>query len=166
LALRCHIDTLESLQTHRTQVEAALISTFEALPEAQYLLSMQNLGTITAAIILGEIGDPSYYTSARQLIKLAGTQPVPNTSGRKSRSKTPMSRKGRSLLRSTLYFAVLRLIVLDETFARRYVQLQTRERNPLTKKQALGALMNKLLRVLWALMRNRTMYKPDYKDAD
>ena len=136
---------------------------FLALPEAEYMLSVHGLGIITAATILSEIGDPSHYSQAKQLIKLAGTQPVPNASGRKSRSKTPMSHKGRPRLRTALFFAAMRLVQFDEAFARRYRQLQTRDKNPLCKMQALGALMNKLLRILWALMRKRTFYVPDFQ---
>ena len=126
---------------------------------------MHGLGIITAATILSEIGDPSHYINARQLVKLAGTQPVPNTSGRKSRSKTPMSHKGRPRLRTALFFAVMRLVQIDQAFARDYLHLQTREENPLTKMQALGVLMNKLLRILWALMRQRSSYDPELQLA-
>jgi transposase len=164
LALHIHIETLEGLQRQLDAVRTALVDTFLALPESKYLLSVHGLGVITAAIILSEIGDPSHYTKAKQLIKLAGTQPVPNTSGRKSRSQTPMSHKGRPRLRTALFFAVMRLIQVDEVFAREYLRLQTREKNPLVKMQALGALMNKLLRILWALMRDRTFYNPGFQD--
>jgi transposase len=165
LALRLHVETLETLLRQLEQARTALIDTFLALPESEHLLSMHGLGIVTAATILSEIGDPSHYTNARQLIKLAGTQPVPNSSGRKSRSKTPMSHKGRPRLRTALFFAVIRLIQVDDAFAREYLRLQTREKNPLIKMQALGVLMNKLLRILWTLMRNRTFYIPDFQDA-
>ena len=69
-----------------------------------------------------------------------------------------MSHKGRSRLRTALFFAVLNLVRVDDAFAREYKHLQKREKNPLTKMQALGVLMNKLLRIMWALMRNRTFY--------
>jgi transposase len=137
-----------------------MTETFMALPESRYLLSMHGLGVITAAIILAEIGDPAHYSNGRQLVKLAGIQPVPNTSGRKTRSRTPMSHKGRPRLRTVLFFAVMRLVQLDPTFAQEYQRLQHREKNPLTKMQALGALMNKLLRILWALIRHQTFYQP------
>jgi len=165
LALRTHIETLKTLQQQLEEVCTALVDVFQSLPESDYLLSVHGLGLITAAIILSEIGDPSHYTNGRQLIKLAGTQPVLNTSGRKTRSKTPMSHKGRPRLRTALFFAVMRLVRVDEAFAREYQRLQTREKNPLTKMQALGALMNKLLRILWSLMRNRTFYNPDFQHA-
>lgn len=162
-ALRLHIETLEMLQPQWEEVEASLLDTFFGLPEAPYLLSVNGLGQITSAIILAEIGDPSRYSHASQLIKLAGTQPVPNTSGRKTRSNTPMSRKGRPRLRTALYFAVMRLIQYDDHFARIYQRFQQRDENPLTKMQALGALMNKLLRILWALMKHHTFYDPTYQ---
>ena len=165
LALRLHIEALEALEQQLEEVYKVLADAFLALPESAYLLSVHGLGIITAATILAEIGDPSHYTNARQLVKLAGTQPVPNTSGRKSRSKTPMSHKGRPRLRTALFFAVMRLVQIDQAFARDYLHLQTREENPLTKMQALGVLMNKLLRILWALMRQRSSYDPELQLA-
>ena len=159
LALRLQLDTLDLLQRQLNETEAALTDVFLTLPESPYLLSIRGLGLITAAIILAEIGDPRHYRHGRQLIKLAGTQPVPNASGRKSRSQTPMSHKGRPRLRTALFFAVLRLVQVDDAFARDYQQLQQRDKNPLTKMAALGVLMNKLLRILWALMQNQTFYR-------
>ena len=76
-----------------------------------------------------------------------------------------MSRKGRSRLRSTLFFAVMRLVQVDDAFAREYLRFRQRQDNPLTKMQALGALMNKLLRILWALVRKRTFYNPAFVHA-
>jgi transposase len=162
-ALRLHIASLELLQEQVKDVEVALLDVFFGLSEAPYLISVSPLGQITAAIILAEIGDPNRYSNGNQLIKLAATQPVPNVSGRKTRSKTPMSKKGRPRLRTALYFAAMRMIQEDDNFARVYRRYLTREKNPLTKMQALGALMNKLLRILWALMKHRTFYDPTYE---
>jgi transposase len=165
LALRQHIDTLEHLRKQYQETREALTCVFLAMPQAKYLLSVHGLGLLTAATILAEIGDPSHYTRINQMIKLAGTQPVPNSSGRKSSSQTPMSHKGRPRLRTALYFAVMRLIRLDDSFALEYRRLQTRSKNPLCKMQALGVLMNKLLRILWALMRKQTFYLPCFQYA-
>jgi transposase len=161
--IRLHLETLEVLLGQKEAARIALVDTFLTLPESRYLLSLPGLGQVSAATILAEIGDPSRYRSARQLIKLAGTQPVPNSSGRKSRSRTPMSHKGRPRLRSTLYFSVLRLIQSDDVFAHQYQHLQERPKNPLLKMEAVGVMMNKLLRVLWALMHQRIFYDPDFE---
>lgn len=162
VALRLHIETWQLLQQQLGSSDTALAETFLALPEAPYLLSIPGMRLITAATILAEIGDPSHYSNGRQLIKLAGIQPVPNTSGRKTRSQTPMSHKGRPRLRTALFFAVMRLVRLDRAFAQAYQQLKQRAKNPLTPMQALGALMNKLLRIVWAVIHQRTFYQPDF----
>lgn len=158
--IRLHLDTLDLLQQQLQEVTQALVDTFQALPEAHFWLSIPGIGPVTAALLLAEIGNPQAYTRVGQWIKLAGTQPTPDQSGRKSRSKTPMSGKGRARLRTYVYFACLRLIQLDPGFAQRYQQLQQRPKNPLTKLQAIGVLMNKLLRVLWALSKKQSRYDP------
>ena len=165
LMVQQQLQTLALLEKQWTEAQESMIDCFLALPESRYLLSIHGLGVVSAAVIVAEIGDPSHYHNGRQWIKLAGTQPAPNLSGRKTRSRTPMSRKGRSRLRTTLFFAVMRLVQVDDAFAREYLRFQQREKNALTKMQALGALMNKLLRILWALIRKKTFYNPAFVHA-
>jgi transposase len=165
LAIQIHLNHLETLQKEVLQVILALKGCLQQVEVAKYLLSMKSLSSLSAALILAEIGDPSHYRSGSQLVKLGGIQPTPNRSGRKQRSPTPMSHQGRAGLRSVLYFACLRLIQIDRRFKDIYQNLQTRTKNPLTKMQALGVLMNKLLHVLWALMRKKTFYNPDFASA-
>jgi len=64
-----------------------------------------------------------------------------------------------------LYYSCLRLVHQDQHFAQLYTQLQRRPNNPLTKMQALGVLMNKLLRILWALIHNQTFYNPSFNQS-
>jgi transposase len=165
LMVQQQLQILALLERQWEEAREALVETFLALPESRYWLSVDGLGLVSAANILAEIGDPSHYHNGRQWIKLAGSQPVPNTSGRKARSRTPISRKGRPRLRTALFFAVMHLVRVNDAFSRQYVHLQQREKNPLTKMQALGALMNKLLRILWALVRNQTLYNPALESA-
>ena len=162
LGLQGHITTLQVLQSQLAEVQTTLLDTFLTLPESRYLMSVPGLGQISAAFILAEVGDPSHYRRASQWIKLAGTQPVPNKSGQKRNSRTPMSRQGRPRLRTTLFFAVMRLVQVDDTFASHYQAFQQREDKPLTKMEALGAMMNRLLRILWALVRHQRIYDPHY----
>jgi transposase len=166
LMAKQQLQILALLQRQWAETCEAMIDCFLELPESRYLLSVRGLGLISAARILAEIGDPSHYHNGRQWIKLAGSQPTPNLSGRKTRSETPMSRKGRPRLRTTLFYAVLRLVQVDDAFAQEYLRFQQREKNPLTKMQALGALMNKLLRILWTLVRKQTFYDPAFVHTD
>ena len=76
-----------------------------------------------------------------------------------------MSHQGRPRLRTLLYFACLRMVQYDPHFAQLYADLQRRQKNPLTKMQALGVLMNKLLHILWALIQNQTFYNPYFAQS-
>jgi len=160
LAIQIHLEQLEMLEMQLLQVIVALKACLQEVEVAPYLLSIRGLSSLSVALLLAEIGDPAYYQTSGQLVKLAGIQPVPNTSGRKQRSRTPMSHLGRAGLRTILYFACLRLVKVDRRFQQRYQELQTRAKNPLTKMQALGVLMNKLLHIMWALIKNQTFYNP------
>jgi transposase len=154
------LDTCLHLQQQQAAVQLQLGDALLALPEAPYLLSFPGIRVVNAALLLGELGDRRHYTRAKQWVKLAGIQPVPNTSGHRSRSQTPMSHKGRPRLRTTLYWIVLTAVQHDPYFKAHYERLQTREEHPLTKAEALGALMNKALHVIWALLRDQQFYNP------
>ena len=163
LAIQVHLAELHIFQEQLNRVTAAMTTCLASLPEATYLLSV--LGAVSAAIFLAEVGDPTRYHAAAQWVKLAGTQPAPNTSGKKQRSQTPMSHQGRARLRTMLYFTCLRMIRFDNHFAQIYAHLQRRQNNPLTKMQAIGVLMNKLLHILWALIHNQTFYNPSFDQS-
>lgn len=162
MAIQLHISHLQALQVQLKKVAYAMTTCLATLPEAPYLLSLKSMGAVSIALFLSEVGDPKRYRAAAQWVKLAGIQPAPNTSGKKQRSKTPMSHHGRARLRTLLYYTCLRMVQQDPHFAQLYSNLQRRSKNPLTKMQALGVLMNKLLHILWALFHNQTFYTPSF----
>jgi len=165
LAVQVHLAELQTFQKQLKWVTTAMTTCLATLPEAPYLLSVKSLGAVSAAIFMAEVGDPKRYQSAAQWVKLAGIQPAPNTSGKKQRSPTPMSHQGRARLRTMLYYTCLRLIQHDDHFAQLYSNLQRRQKNQLTKMQAIGVLMNKLLHILWALIQNQTLYNPSFAQS-
>jgi transposase len=162
LAIQLHFSNLQALQSNLKLITQEMTICLAALPEALYLLSVKSWKAISAALFLAEVGDPKRYQSAAQWVKLAGIQPAPNTSGKQQRSKTPMSHQGRARLRTLLFFTCLRLLQDDPHFAQLYSHLQRRSKNPLTRMQAIGVLMNKFLHILWALIQNHTYYDPSF----
>lgn len=165
LAIQLHFSHLLTLRAQLDQATNAMTACLATLPEAPYLLSVESLKAVSAALFLAEVGDPRRYQTAAQWVKLAGIQPAPNTSGKKQRSRTPMSHHGRAHLRTLLYFVCLRMVQHDPYFAQLYSDLQRRQKNPLTKMQALGVLMNKLLHILWALIQNQTFYNSSFAQS-
>ena len=165
LAIQLHLARLQTFRAQLEQVTHAMTTCLVCLPEAPYLLSVTSLKAVSVALFLAEVGDPKRYQAAVQWVKLAGIQPAPNISGKKQRSQTPMSHQGRPRLRTLLYFTCLRMVQFDPHFAQLYSDLQRRQKNPLTKMQALGVLMNKLLHILWALIQNQTFYNPYFAQS-
>ena len=155
-----HVQMIELLDAQAEQLLQTLLTLFEALPEAPYLLSIQGLTAPSALGLVAYTGDLTQYPHGSALIKLAGTQPTPNTSGRKTFSATPFSHQGRSGLRTVLYFIALRLITQNDALHYHYQRLTTRAEDPLPKMQAIGACMNKLLWYAWHVVKHREMYDP------
>jgi transposase len=155
-----HVEAIRLLDRQAQQLHTTLVELFYTLPEAPYLLSIQGLTAASALGVVAYTGDLAQYAHGGALIKLAGTQPTPNTSGRKTYSPTPFSHQGRSGLRTVLYFITLRLITQNDAIAYHYQRLRTRTEHPLPKMQALGACMNKLLWYTWHVVKRREMYDP------
>ncbi len=160
MSIQVYAARLQFQRQQLAEVSTALAALFQTLPEAAALLSLPCMSALAAALLLAELGDPRRYSCAAQWVKLAGVQPVANSSGRRTRSRTPMSHKGRSRLREQLYWRVLVWVQHDPYFRGEYLRLQQRAEHPLTKMEAVGALMNKALHIIWALLRDHSVYDP------
>ena len=94
------------------------------------------------------------------MIKMAGTNPIESESAGKRRSRTPMSKKGRPGLRYCAWIAVIPLLRFNPDFQAWAKRLRERpaHANPLNGKEVLGAACNKLLRLAFTLVKNKTYY--------
>jgi transposase len=147
-----------------TQVKEAtdcLLKLVSAIPDSRSLLSIRGIGYITVAGILAELGPLTSYQNARQLIKMAGTNPTQAESAGKSASHTPMSKKGRSGLRWVLWSAAANLIRLNEEFRSWAKALRERPApaHPLHRREVIGAVCNRLLRLVYALVIKGDLYR-------
>lgn len=159
--VRQQSETLHLLDQQADQLHAFLLGLFQSLPAAPYLLSIEGFPAASALGVVAYSGDLRQYHSGHALIKLAGTQPTPNRSGRKTYSATPFSHQGRSGLRTVVYFATLRLLTRNAALQYHYQRLCTRPQQPLPRMQAVGACMNKLLLYCWHVVKHQTFYDPE-----
>jgi len=131
------------------------------LPAAQYLLSIPGVGHLSAAIFLGELGNPAYFHHAKQIIKYAGYDPQESDSGKRIGRKV-ISKKGRWLLRKCLYLMSVRA-VKHSKFFQKYYQRRLKNKNRfgqlLKKKEALCAVAIKLIKVISALLRDKREFQ-------
>jgi transposase len=143
------------------EIQKELKDLLNQLPSAQYLLSLPGVGYLSAAVFLGELGNPAYFHSAKQIVKYAGYDPQESDSGKRIGRKV-ISKKGRWLLRKFLYLMSLRVVVHSRFFQAYYQRrLETKNRfgQLLKKKEALCAVAIKLIKVIFALLRDKREFQ-------
>jgi len=149
------------IESQVCRTTATLIKLVVGADESKYLLSIIGLNYISVAGLLAELGSFRSYRYSRQLIKMAGSNPTESESGGKRKSNTPMSKKGRPGLRYCAWTAVIPILRHNSDF--RIWAKKLRERpvhaNPLNGKEAVGAAVNRLLRLAFTLVKKETFYQ-------
>jgi transposase len=155
------VDKFELIRRQICIMEGTLVKLVDETEEGKYLLSIRGLNYIAVAGLLAELGCFKLYRSAKQMIKMAGSNPTESESAGKKKSKTPMSKQGRPLLRYCAWTSVIPMLRFNSDF--RAWAKQRRERpahaNPLSGKEVVGAALNRLLRLAFALVKNQTYYQ-------
>lgn len=155
------VEKLELIRGHISITDEKLISLVDETEEGKYLLSIRGLSYIAVAGLLAELGCFKAYRSAKQMIKMAGSNPTESESAGKRRSRTPMSKQGRPVLRYCAWTSVIPMLRFNPDF--RAWAKQKRERpvhaNPLGGREVVGAALNRLLRLIFALAKNQTYYQ-------
>lgn len=129
------------------------------------LTSFPGINIITAARIISAVMDISRFSSASKLARFCGIAPSERSSGR--RKRYVKSKYGNKSLRSAIYFVALSQISRTR---------DGRDKNPIsrgyylkkvsegkTKKEALTCLTRRLVDIIFAIMRDRSIY--DYSKS-
>jgi len=155
------VEKLELIRRHIRIIGGTLISLVDETEEGKYLLSIRGLNYIAVAGLLAELGCFKAYRSAKQMIKMAGSNPTESESAGKKGTHTPMSKQGRPVLRYCAWTAVIPMLRFNPDF--RAWAKQRRERpahaNPLNGREVVGAALNRLLRLAFAMVKNQTYYQ-------
>jgi transposase len=155
------IEKYELIRGQICTIERTMVRLVDETEEGKYLLSIRGLNYVAAAGLLAELGCFKLYRSAKQMIKMAGSNPTESESGGKRRSRTPMSKQGRSVLRYCAWTAVIPMLRFNSDF--RAWAKQRRERpshaHPLNGREILGAALNRLFRLAFAMVKNQTYYR-------
>lgn len=155
-AIKSTVNSIERIQGEIAAIERELKDTLKEIPYVSKLLSIPGVGEISLSVILGETGNIRNYQKAEELLKLAGLNLYEISSGM-HKGKRHISKRGRSLLRKWLFFAALRTVKKDGAFRGDYLRLT--QTNQMHKTKALVAISRKLLRVLFALVRDGVAYQ-------
>jgi len=150
LALRDTLTTLDALDQRIGQIETRMSEVLGRIDESPYPLSIDGVGPVSAAVLLGETGGLCRYVSAEAILKLAGLNLFEVSSGMHKGARH-ISRRGRPLLRQILYFIALHHAQPGMPLYPYYLRLVDRGT---PKPKALVALSCRLVRIMYALVRD------------
>lgn len=130
------------------------------IPYSHSLLSIKGIGRVTAAGLVGEVGDFRKFNTISEIIKLAGLDLYEVSSG-KHKGQRRISKRGRSLIRKLLFFAAINVVKSKGIMHEPYQQMLDRG---MPKMKALIAISRKLLGLIFALARDDTEYVENYSE--
>lgn len=160
IQLSLYIQDYELLVKQIEEIEEKMAESLEKTEYGERLLSIKGIGTVYASELLGEIGDLKRFNSSEQIKRYAGLNLVENSSGN-HKGKTTISKRGRATLRSLLYKMALTMISKNEEIKEIYSYYKNRKNNPLKKKQAVIAVINRILAVIFAVAVKGNDYDRD-----
>jgi transposase len=151
---------LELLAGFIAAIENEMEMTLRPIPYSRNLMSIKGFGIVTVAGLIGEICDFTKFTTQSQITKLAGLNLYEVSSG-KRRGQLKISKRGRSLLRKVLYYAAIQTVRKNGVMHDYY---QTLIGRGMKKIMALVAVSRKLLRIIFAMVRDGSEFMENYAD--
>lgn len=151
------LSQVKLMQAQLDELTAQLIELAKQMTDYEYLASVPGIGDVTIVDLLSEVGTLTQYAHPRQLIKLAGLTLRENSSGQQKGQKR-ISKRGRRKLRALLFRVMMPIILHNPAFKQLHEYYTTRTKNPLRKKQSIVVLCGKLLKILHALCKKKTMF--------
>lgn len=158
LEIRLILETIASYDRFVERHEAEMERYLEQIPYSHIILSLKGIGPVTAAGLIGEVGDFTKFGTIREIMKLAGLDLYEVSSG-KHRGKLRISKRGRPLMRKLLYLAALSTVRKGGVMHGWYQRALGRG---MIKTKALVAVSRKLLGLMFALVRDHSVYQENY----
>lgn len=141
-------------------VEKQMWHYLDQIPCSQNILSIKGIGLITAAGLIGEVGDFNKFHTISEIMKLAGLDLFEASSG-KHKGMRRISKRGRSLMRTLLYFAAINVVRSNGIMHEKYQRMLGRG---MPKMKALIAISRRLLALIFALVRDNTLYVENHSN--
>ncbi len=123
--------------------------------DLKILRSIKGVGPKTAAPFLAEMGEAKNYISHKKLIAYAGMDPSVHHSG-KLIGMSKLSKRGNRYLQRAIYLMTASVVSKNVFFKAYFLK---RKREGLPPQKALFATAHKLIRVIFAMLSQRTYFK-------
>jgi hypothetical protein len=159
MAVKWFVKEIRELDEKLAEIEKLMREKYQEIPYAKNILEISGIGENTLSGILAEMGDISRFDDVKEIQKLSGLGLVACSSG-KHKGETKISHRGRKRLRYWLFQAAKSAVAHAEEFKELHVYYTTRADNPLKKMQSLIVIACKLLRIIYGILKNGTVYDP------
>jgi transposase len=153
------LGSLEACERLVDSLEQEMSQRLSEIPYSHLILSMKGIGKVTAAGIIGEVGDFTKFDRTKELLKHAGLDLFEISSGKHKGNKR-ISKRGRPGLRKLLYFAALGTVRKGGVMHEHYQRHLQKGMKPV---KALVAIARKLLCVIFAMVRDQNEYLENYQ---
>ncbi|MEM9664568.1 MAG: IS110 family transposase, partial [Bacteroidota bacterium] len=155
-ALERVLETLSAqIQALGQEIEQHLAAHPELAHQRDLLVSIPGVGSLTAALVLAELGDVSRFESAREAAAYAGLVPRHHESGTSVKRRSQLSKLGNSRLRRALYFPALSAMRHNEAIHVFAERLRARGK---AKMAVVGASMRKLLHICFGVLKSGQVF--------
>lgn len=154
LQLKLLIEQIKFIEAQVSDVEDEISAILDKINSP--ITTIPGIGSVTAAVILGEIGDISRFSNASKLAAYAGIDASVSQSGEYQSSSNKMSKRGSPYLRKALFNAALIAAFHDPVFSAFYQKKRSEGKHHLT---AIGAVARKLCNTIFAVLKYNTPYK-------
>lgn len=152
LQVRYACEDILSLRARAHELENHIERRLNSHEVGKLLTTIEGVGTLTAACIIAEAGDPARFRSAAALASYVGVVPRLHQSGKKRYSGKPAIPLGNARLRRALWMPVLVAVRLNPWLRRYYLHLRAAGKRP---KVALVACMHKLVVAIYSVAKHR-----------
>jgi len=159
MILKQKIALLLHLEDALQEITSMLIETSRKLMEEDIniMTSIRGIGDKTAANFLVEMGgDINQFERSGKIIAMAGLDPAVYQSG-KHEGRGRITKRGNRHLRRVIWMMTTRVIHYSDIFKAYYLK---RRKEGLPYKMAVLATAHKLIRVVYAMLKQRTTFCP------
>lgn len=157
-SLQTVLDTIATqLQAVERLIQEQLAAHTELRTNLELLTAIVGIGAITAAKLLAEFGEIEQYESAKAAAADAGLTPSQFESGTSVRRRAHLSKLGKAGIRAALYWPAITAMTRCPAFKAYAERLAARGK---PKKVIIGAVMRKLVHIIYGVLKHRTPYDP------
>lgn len=154
LQLKLLIEQICFIEKQVTDIEAEIDRIIASMNTP--IKTIPGIGNVTAATILGEIGDIHRFDNPSKLVAYAGLDATVSQSGEYECTSNHLSKRGSPYLRKALYQAAFIATFRDPVFKAYYEKKRAEGKHHMV---ATNAVARKLCHTIYAVLKNNTPYE-------